>query len=36
MSKQGLAWTKVNAFINKNAGIFLQDLPDRVSMHDWV
>ena len=36
MSKQGLAWTKVNEFINKKAGIFLKDLPDRVSMHDWV
>jgi hypothetical protein len=36
MSKQGLAWTKVNEFINKNAGIFLQDLPDRVCMEDWV
>ena len=36
MSKQGLAWTKVYAFINKNAGIFLQDLPDRVCMEDWV
>ena len=36
MSKQGLAWTKVNEFINKKAGIFLQDLPDRVCMEDWV
>ena len=32
MSKQGLAWTKVNEFINKKAGMFLQDLPDRVCM----
>ena len=36
MSKQGLAWTKVNEFINKKAGIFLKDLPDRVCMEDWV
>ena len=36
MSKQGLAWTKVNAFIQAKAGIFLQDLPDRVCMEDWV
>ena len=30
MSKQGLAWTKVNEFISNKAGMFLQDLPDRV------
>ena len=36
MSKQGLAWSKVNEFVHKNAGIFLKDLPDRVSMYDWV
>ena len=36
MSKQGLAWSKVNEFISKKAGIFLQDLPDRVCMEDWV
>ena len=36
MSKQGLAWSKVNEFVHKNAGIFLKDLPDRVCMEDWV
>ena len=36
MSKQGLAWTKVNEFISNKAGMFLKDLPDRVCMEDWV
>ena len=35
MSKQGLAWTKLNEFINKNAGLFLKDLPD-FDINNWV
>ena len=35
MSKQGLAWSKLNEFINKGTGLFLNDLPD-FSIHDWV
>ena len=36
MSKQGLAWSKVNEFISNKAGMFLKDLPDRVCIEDWV
>ena len=35
MSKQGLAWTKLNEFINKNTGLFLKDLPD-FDIYNWV
>ena len=35
MSKQGLAWTKLNEFISKNTGMYMQDLPD-FDIHNWV
>ena len=35
MSKQGLAWSKLNEFISKNTGMYMQDLPD-FDIHDWV
>ena len=35
MSKQGLAWSKLNEFINKGTGLFLKDLPD-FDIHSWV
>ena len=35
MSKQGLAWSKLNEFISKKAGVFLNDLPD-FDIYNWV
>ena len=35
MSKQGLAWSKLNEFISKNTGMYMQDLPD-FDIHNWV
>ena len=35
MSKQGLAWSKLNEFISKNTGMHMQDLPD-FDIHGWV
>ena len=35
MSKQGLAWSKLNDFISKNTGMHMQDLPD-FDIHNWV
>ena len=35
MSKQGLAWSKLNDFISKNTGMHMQDLPD-FDIHSWV
>ena len=35
MSKQGLAWTKLNEFISKNTGMDMQDLPD-FDIYNWV
>ena len=35
MSKQGLAWSKLNEFISKNTGMCMQDLPD-FDIHNWV
>ena len=35
MSKQGLAWSKLNEFLSKNAGMFMQDLPD-FDIHNWI
>ena len=35
MSKQGLAWSKLNEFIHKNTGMFMQDLPD-FDIYNWV
>ena len=36
MSKQGLARTKVNSFIQSNVGMSINDLPDTVVFSDWV
>ena len=35
MSKQGLAWSKLNEFIYHNTGMFMHDLPD-FDIHSWV
>ena len=35
MSKQGLAWSKLNEFLSKNTGMFMQDLPD-FDIHNWI
>ena len=35
MSKQGYAWSKLNEFIRKSTGIFMQDLPD-FDIYNWV
>ena len=35
MSKQGLAWSKLNKFISKNTGMHMQDLPD-FDIYNWV
>ena len=35
MSKQGLAWSKLNDFISKNTGMYMQDFPD-FDIHDWI
>ena len=35
MSKQGLAWSKLNEFISKKTGMFIQDLPD-FDIHNWI
>ena len=35
MSKQGYAWSKLNEFLSKNAGMFMQDLPD-FDIHNWI
>ena len=35
MSKQGLAWSKLNEFISKNTGMHMQDLPD-FDIYNWV
>ena len=36
MSKQGLARTKVNRFIQSNVGVSINDLPDTVVFSDWI
>ena len=36
MSKQGIAWTKVNSFLQSKAGVSINDLPDSVAMADWI
>ena len=35
MSKQGLAFSLVNEFLQKKVGIFVQDLPD-FDWYNWV
>jgi hypothetical protein len=35
MSKQGYAWSKLNEFLVKKTGMFMQDLPD-FDIHSWV
>ena len=35
MSKQGLAWSKLNEFIYHNTGMFMHDLPD-FNIFDWI
>ena len=35
MSKQGLAWSKLNDFISTHTGMHMQDLPD-FAIHIWV
>ena len=35
MSKQGLAFSLVNEFLQKKAGMFVQDLPD-FDWYNWV
>ena len=35
MSKQGLAWSKLNDFISTHTGMHMQDLPD-FDIHNWV
>ena len=35
MSKQGLAWSKLNEFISKNTGMHMMDLPD-FDIYNWV
>jgi hypothetical protein len=35
MSKQGLAWSKLNEFVQSKAGVSLSDLPD-FDIHSWV
>ena len=36
MSKQRLARTKVNSFIQSNVGVSINDLPDTVVFSDWI
>ena len=35
MSKQGLAWSKLNDFISKNTGQHLMNFPD-FNIHNWI
>lgn len=35
MSAQGLAWSKLNEFVSKKTGLYLQDLPD-FDIYNWV
>ncbi len=35
MSKQGYAWSKLNEFLVKKTGMFMQDLPD-FDIHSWI
>ena len=35
MSKQGLAWSKLNEFISKSTGTHMMDYPD-FDIHSWV
>ena len=35
MSKQGLAWSKLNEFISKKTGVYMLDLTD-FDIHSWV
>ena len=35
MSKQGLAWSKLNEFISKNTGQHLMNFPD-FNIHNWI
>tara|TARA_R100000808_G_C2135145_1_gene143587 strand:+ start:1024 stop:1257 length:234 start_codon:yes stop_codon:yes gene_type:complete len=35
MSKQGLAWSKLNEFVSKNTGQHLMNFPD-FNIHNWI
>ena len=35
MSKQGLAWSKLNEFIYKSTGTHMMDYPD-FDIHNWI
>ena len=35
MSKQGLAWSKLNEFISKSTGTRMIDYPD-FDIHNWI
>ena len=35
MSKQGLAWSKLNEFISKSTGTHMMDYPD-FDIHNWI